>query len=245
MVNYVNPLAQVASYKNQQLAPALNGTGQVQPNTVPGSALSAAYERMASGQASPTALSGIQAVSDSASRQNDLYMQAIVKRNQMAAQATAAKQAADAAAKAKAAQAKAAKATLAQQGFNAGIAATGNPKGLVGQYELLPGANAAYGQLNKAFKAKFGYNLPIISGGRTYAQQQALYNAYLAGRGNLAAKPGTSEHESGRAVDFGGAAHNAGTAAHIWLEQNAGRYGWKWTGKNFSQFEPWHWEWWG
>lgn len=38
-------------------------------------------------------------------------------------------------------------------------------------------------------------------GFRTYAEQQAAYADYLAG-GNLAAKPGTSWHEFGLAVDF-------------------------------------------
>ena len=36
---------------------------------------------------------------------------------------------------------------------------------------------------------------------RTYAQQVELYNAYLNGTGNLAAKPGTSNHGWGTAVD--------------------------------------------
>lgn len=44
----------------------------------------------------------------------------------------------------------------------------------------------------------------IVSGFRTYDQQSALYQKYLNGTGNLAAKPGTSRHESGNAVDFGG-----------------------------------------
>lgn len=36
---------------------------------------------------------------------------------------------------------------------------------------------------------------------RTYEQQVELYNAYLNGTGNLAAKPGTSNHGWGTAVD--------------------------------------------
>lgn len=36
---------------------------------------------------------------------------------------------------------------------------------------------------------------------RTYEQQVELYNAYLNGTGNLAAKPGTSNHGWGNAVD--------------------------------------------
>lgn len=41
-----------------------------------------------------------------------------------------------------------------------------------------------------------------LSGYRTYAQQAELYRAYLAGTGPLAAAPGTSAHESGRALDL-------------------------------------------
>jgi hypothetical protein len=37
---------------------------------------------------------------------------------------------------------------------------------------------------------------------RTYEQQVELYNAYLNGTGNLAAKPGTSNHGWGDAVDL-------------------------------------------
>jgi hypothetical protein len=44
-------------------------------------------------------------------------------------------------------------------------------------------------------------HIHIASGGRTRAEQEWLYHLYLTGRGNLAAKPGTSRHESGRAVD--------------------------------------------
>ena len=36
---------------------------------------------------------------------------------------------------------------------------------------------------------------------RTYAEQVALYAASLNGTGNLAAKPGTSNHEKGKAAD--------------------------------------------
>jgi LysM repeat protein len=40
-----------------------------------------------------------------------------------------------------------------------------------------------------------------LSGYRSYAQQAELYRRYLAGVGPLAAPPGTSAHESGRALD--------------------------------------------
>lgn len=46
----------------------------------------------------------------------------------------------------------------------------------------------------------------IVSGFRSIEEQQVLYNAYLNGQGNLAAKPGSSNHGPGGhgAVDIGG-----------------------------------------
>lgn len=42
----------------------------------------------------------------------------------------------------------------------------------------------------------------ITSTTRTFEQQRVLYERYLAGRGPLAAKPGTSDHETGNALDI-------------------------------------------
>lgn len=52
----------------------------------------------------------------------------------------------------------------------------------------------------------------VAAAGRTWAQQAILYAAYRAGRGNLAAKPGTSLHESGIALDV-----TRGTPAQRWM----------------------------
>ena len=41
----------------------------------------------------------------------------------------------------------------------------------------------------------------IVSGYRTYDEQAELHRLYLAGLGNLAAPPGTSQHERGLAAD--------------------------------------------
>ncbi len=46
------------------------------------------------------------------------------------------------------------------------------------------------------------YPAGALSGYRTYAQQAELYREYLAGTGPLAAPPGTSAHETGRALDL-------------------------------------------
>lgn len=52
--------------------------------------------------------------------------------------------------------------------------------------------------------AESGGKVTIVSGRRSRAEQEVLYAKYLSGNGNLAAKPGTSQHETGNAVDFGG-----------------------------------------
>jgi len=110
-----------------------------------------------------------------------------------------------------------------------------------GAYGLQANAAGALAKMQAAYQARWGQPLTVNSGGRTFAEQTALYNAFKAGKGNLAAKPGTSVHESGRAVDFGGAAHGFGPQ-QSWLASVAGQYGFAWTGKNFSQVEPWHFE---
>ncbi|MEZ4407935.1 MAG: M15 family metallopeptidase [Polyangiales bacterium] len=74
----------------------------------------------------------------------------------------------------------------------------------------------------------------IVSGFRTMEHQQALYRAYRRGQGNLAALPGHSNHQSGRALDL-----NTSSAGVLrWLERNGRRFGFRRTVPN----EPWHWE---
>lgn len=46
-----------------------------------------------------------------------------------------------------------------------------------------------------------GREIEVISGWRTRHEQEGLYQSFLSGAGNLAAVPGTSNHESGRAAD--------------------------------------------
>jgi uncharacterized protein YcbK (DUF882 family) len=48
---------------------------------------------------------------------------------------------------------------------------------------------------------QLGTPVHIASGFRTLAEQKVLYAKYKAGTGNLAAKPGTSDHEHGNAAD--------------------------------------------
>ena len=46
-----------------------------------------------------------------------------------------------------------------------------------------------------------GREIEVISGWRTRHEQEDLYDSFLSGAGNLAAVPGTSNHETGRAAD--------------------------------------------
>lgn len=57
----------------------------------------------------------------------------------------------------------------------------------------------------------------VISSYRSYAQQVALYNAYQNGTGNLAAQPGTSNHETGTAMDLSSSFQYAHPEVRSWL----------------------------
>jgi len=81
-----------------------------------------------------------------------------------------------------------------------------------------------------ACDAALGRPLQITSAGRTRAEQQALWDAYVAGTGPLAAAPGTSLHESGLAID---------TDDATWLRARPA-FGFVNTGIRFG--EPWHFE---
>jgi LAS superfamily LD-carboxypeptidase LdcB len=73
----------------------------------------------------------------------------------------------------------------------------------IAQGRLAKAAAAAWNAMNVESRKN---GLEIVPTGskssyRTFAQQQELYNLYVSGKGNLAAKPGTSNHGWGLAVD--------------------------------------------
>jgi hypothetical protein len=77
-----------------------------------------------------------------------------------------------------------------------------------------------------------GVSLSINSGFRTMAEQKHLYDCYKTKRcnnGNLAAKPGYSNHQSGYALDL---------TTSSWLARNASRFGFRRTVPS----EAWHYE---
>jgi LAS superfamily LD-carboxypeptidase LdcB len=98
----------------------------------------------------------------------------------------------------------------------------------------------AFRAMQAAAKAA-GVHLTLASGFRTMEEQERLYRAYLAGTGNLAAKPGYSNHQNGIAIDIG-VRSSFTSPEYLWLAANAADFGFVNTGKNFSQPEPWHWE---
>lgn len=113
---------------------------------------------------------------------------------------------------------------------------------IIGGGRLQSTAAAAWNRLEEAYRAKFGSYLTVQSALRTRAEQQRLYDGWIARLPgfSLAARPGTSLHERGLSVDVAAPANVDGTVQHEWLEANAPSFGFKWTGKDFRPVEAWH-----
>jgi peptidoglycan hydrolase-like protein with peptidoglycan-binding domain len=95
-------------------------------------------------------------------------------------------------------------------------------------------AAAAFNKM-KAAARRAGVTLTPVSGFRTMAQQRSLYAAYLAGRGNLAARPGYSNHQGGVSVDISTGSYSSST--YRWLARHGRAYGFV----NDVRGEHWHW----
>lgn len=99
-------------------------------------------------------------------------------------------------------------------------------------------AASSWKRLSQRSKAK-GYGLLIaLAIYRDLAEQKRTYAAYKAGRGNLAAYPGTSNHGLGISADLAEPYASRGPK-HSWLIEVAAFYGWYCEGLGFG--EPWHW----
>ncbi|CAF0785311.1 unnamed protein product [Adineta steineri] len=126
-----------------------------------------------------------------------------------------------------------------------------------GSYSLSPSASdntmttstaCAFDKMAAAAK-KSGVAIKIASGFRTIARQQYFWNCYTSKRcngGNLAARPGTSNHGKGIALDLNtncgkqtrARPNCGGSRVYQWLYKNGAKFGF--TRTVFS--EPWHWE---
>ncbi|MDY7229875.1 peptidoglycan-binding protein [Hyalangium rubrum] len=106
----------------------------------------------------------------------------------------------------------------------------------VGNGQYLQADAARNFKAMQAAASRAGVNLSATSGFRTMDQQRALYQKYLNGTGNLAAKPGYSNHQNGISMDVGGVG-GYNTKAYNWLKNNAANYGFK----NDVAGEYWHW----
>lgn len=102
-------------------------------------------------------------------------------------------------------------------------------------------AAASLDALNVAYRSAFGTDLAVTDTYRDLAGQHACTRA----KGSMCAKPGTSQHGWGVAVDLGGGVQRFGTAQHEWMRAHGPSYGWVlpgWAQQGGSKPEPWHWE---
>jgi len=102
------------------------------------------------------------------------------------------------------------------------------------------GGHRMYGPAAEAFKrmradaAAAGVNIGVTDSYRSYeAQVDCARRKGLYSQGGLAAKPGTSKHGWGLALDL-----DIGSKATAWLKANASKYGFY----GDTPREPWHWE---
>ncbi len=109
-----------------------------------------------------------------------------------------------------------------------------------GGHKMYGNAARAYTQMRDAAR-RDGVNIRLTDSYRSYpaqvdvARRKGIYGVRQPnGRLGLAARPGTSNHGLGKAVDVNlGASRGAGA----WLRANASRFGFKTIPR-----EPWHWE---
>jgi hypothetical protein len=83
-----------------------------------------------------------------------------------------------------------------------GRLANGELAPIGGGYYLRRDAAAAFNAMSAEARKRWGKPITVISAYRTYAKQVQLWNLYRSGGGNLAARPGESNHGQGTAVDL-------------------------------------------
>ncbi|PIE27409.1 MAG: hypothetical protein CSA58_04465 [Micrococcales bacterium] len=104
-------------------------------------------------------------------------------------------------------------------------------------------ADAAYAfnMMSMEYARTFGQPICVTDSYRPLAEQVAVKIA----KPYLAAKPGTSNHGWGIAVDLCGGINRFGTPQHVWMQNNAGKFAFhhpSWAQAGGSKPEAWHWE---
>lgn len=110
-----------------------------------------------------------------------------------------------------------------------------------GVQQLRCDAAVSYRLLAAAYLADTGSELCITDSYRSRSAQEQLFVV----KPSLAAKPGTSVHGLGRAVDLCDGVERFGTPEHEWVAANGPRFGWvhpDWAAATGSRPEPWHFE---
>lgn len=111
----------------------------------------------------------------------------------------------------------------------------------VGAHAARGDAAVGFRKLAAAYKKDLGTPIVVNSAYRTRAHQASLYAADPV----MVARPGRSHHGLGLAFDLGGGIQNFGSEQHVWMQENAARFGFfhpDWAQQNGSMPEPWHWE---
>ncbi|GAA3756757.1 septal ring factor EnvC (AmiA/AmiB activator) [Spinactinospora alkalitolerans] len=100
-------------------------------------------------------------------------------------------------------------------------------------------AAADFIRLDGAFRERFGRPMCVTDSYRPLSEQVRLFHQMQAG---MAARPGTSMHGLGIAVDLCGGVNVHGSTEYRWMMANAPGHGWHNPGWAQNGFEPWHWE---
>jgi len=119
-------------------------------------------------------------------------------------------------------------------GEGADAAELGDIPSPYGVLHLAPAAADAWNAMHAEALRTYGIDLypgGPLSAYRTYAQQDALYQEFLEGRGAPANPPGTSSHEEGTAVDL------ASRPMRRVVDEIGANYGWS---KVHAPGEWWH-----
>ncbi|GAA2002489.1 M15 family metallopeptidase [Brevibacterium samyangense] len=109
----------------------------------------------------------------------------------------------------------------------------------IGGHKLRADAALSFAEMNAAYKADTGKEMEITDSYRTMESQISVASR----KPGLAARPGTSLHGWGIALDMGGGAATATGTQYDWLVAHGAEYGWEnpdWA--KSSKYEPWHWE---